>query len=167
MNSSHTSPAASDAPQLRDTQAAFDSVAADYDGDRGNSALIQDMRTEMWRWLDVTFANGSRLLDLGCGTGLDAARMAQPGHHVTATDWSPAIVRRTQERAECARLTERVRALNIRAHELQRLEGSFDGPYSNLGALNCVPGLVAVSAQCTRLLKPGGALVFVAHWSLA
>ena len=30
--------------QLRETQEAFDSVAADYDGPRGNNALIQDMR---------------------------------------------------------------------------------------------------------------------------
>src|SRR5450755_2838559 len=71
-------------PQLRDTQDAFDSVAADYDGPRGNNDLIQEMRREMWRWLDATFSPGSRLVDLGCGTGLDAVRMAQLGHHITA-----------------------------------------------------------------------------------
>jgi SAM-dependent methyltransferase len=48
------------APQLRATQDAFDSVAADYDGPRGNNQLIQDMRSEMWRWLDNTFTPGSR-----------------------------------------------------------------------------------------------------------
>src|SRR5215468_6447163 len=98
MNSSRPSPPApvDTLPRLRDTQAAFDSVAGDYDGSRGNNALIQDMRAEMWRWLDATFAPGSRLLDLGCGTGLDAVRMGQLGHLVTATDWSPAMVRRTE-----------------------------------------------------------------------
>jgi ubiquinone/menaquinone biosynthesis C-methylase UbiE len=79
-------PATPNMLQLRDTQQAFDSVAADYDGPRGNNALIQDMRAEMWRCLDSAFAPGSRLIDLGCGTGLDAVRMAQQGHHVTATD---------------------------------------------------------------------------------
>jgi len=62
--------------RLLETQDAFDSVAADYDGARGNNDLIQDMRREMWRWLDATFAPASRLIDLGCGTGLDAIRMA-------------------------------------------------------------------------------------------
>jgi ubiquinone/menaquinone biosynthesis C-methylase UbiE len=148
--------------QLHETREAFDSVAADYDGERGNNALIQDMRREMWRWLDSTFAPGSRLLDLGCGTGLDAVRMAQRGHCVTATDWSPAMVRRTQERAEREQLNARVRAVNVGTHELARLEDdvSFDGAYSDLGALNCVPDLAAVSRECARLLKPGGALVF-------
>ncbi len=92
-------PPVSKVPDLRDTQRAFDSVAADYDGPRGNNALIQDMRGEMWRWLDATFAPGSRLIDIGCGTGLDAVRMAERGHHVTATDWSPQMVQRTGERA--------------------------------------------------------------------
>jgi len=149
-------------PQLRETQDAFDSVAADYDGSRGNNALIQDMRSEMWRWLDATFAPGSSLVDLGCGTGLDAARMAQLGHRVTATDWSPEMVRRTRDRAQSERLTDRVQAIHIGAHELRRLggDGSFDGAYSNLGAMNCVPELAAVSHECARLLKPGGALVF-------
>jgi 2-polyprenyl-3-methyl-5-hydroxy-6-metoxy-1,4-benzoquinol methylase len=29
-----------------------------------------------------------KLIDVGCGTGLDAIRMAQCGHEVTATDWT-------------------------------------------------------------------------------
>lgn len=149
-------------PQLRDTQDAFDSVAADYDGPRGNNDLIQDMRSEMWRWLDATFAPGSRLIDLGCGTGLDAVRLARLGHEVTATDWSPLMVQRTRDRAENEHVTNRLRAIAVGAHELGRLEaaGTYDGAYSNLGALNCVPDLAEVSCQCARLLKPDAALVF-------
>src|SRR6476659_4985876 len=109
--------------RLRDTRDAFDSVSADYDGERGNNELIQDMRAEMWRWLDATFRSGSRLIDLGCGTGLDAVRLAHAGHHVTATDWSAKMVERTAERAARDGVAERVRALIIGAHELDRLEG--------------------------------------------
>ena len=147
--------------QLRDTQEAFDSVAADYDGPRGNNSLIQDMRDEMWRWLDRTFAPGTRLIDLGCGTGLDAVRMAHRGHRITATDWSAQMVARTAERAR-RESAGPVEALAVGAHELERLdgEGTYDGAYSNLGPLNCVPDLSHVSAECARLLKPGGALVF-------
>jgi SAM-dependent methyltransferase len=148
--------------QLQETRDAFDSVAADYDGPRGNNALIQDMRSEMWRTLDATFAPGSRLVDLGCGTGLDAVRMARTGNYVTATDWSPGMVARTRERAEREQVADRVEAVNVGAHELIRLDGAdrFDGAYSNLGALNCIPDLTEMAAQCARLLKPRATLVF-------
>jgi SAM-dependent methyltransferase len=148
--------------QLHDTQDAFDSVAADYDGPRGNNDQIQDMRSDMWRSLDAAFPGSSRLIDLGCGTGLDAVRMAKLGHFVTAVDWSPLMVRRTVDRAEREHVSDRIRSIAMGAHELQRLDGAgqYDGAYSNLGPLNCVPDLVDVSRQCARLMKPGAALVF-------
>ncbi|HLZ08834.1 MAG TPA: SAM-dependent methyltransferase, partial [Chloroflexota bacterium] len=37
---------------------------------------------------------------------------------------------------------------------------TFDGIYSNLGALNCVPDLLTASRECARLLTPGGQGVF-------
>lgn len=159
---------------LDDTRAAFDSVAHDYDGPRGNNVLIQEMRRETWRWLDALLPPPCQLLDLGCGTGLDAARLAALGHHVTATDWSRAMLERTRDRARVARLSDRVSVRWVGAHELERLPGHalFDGVYSNLGALNCVPDLRRTSAQCARLLRPGGVLVLtvigrICPWELA
>jgi SAM-dependent methyltransferase len=89
-------------------------------------------------------------------------RMAQLGHSITATDWSAEMIGRTRDRAIKSDVGAKVQALAIGSHELQRLYGQemYDGAYSNLGPLNCVPDLRVVSAQCARLLKPGGALVF-------
>jgi SAM-dependent methyltransferase len=156
------------ADALDETRTAFDSVAADYDGPRGNNALVQDMRREMWRWLDESFPRASHLLDIGCGTGLDAVRMAQNGHRVLATDWSPRMVARTAGRAAAARVNDRVRSAVTGAHQLDQIDGSsiFDGAYSNLGALNCLPDLRPVSRECSRLVKAGGRLVFavIGRW---
>jgi SAM-dependent methyltransferase len=160
--------------RLRDTQRAFDSVAADYDGPRGNNPLIQDMRREMWQALDAAFPKKSRLIDLGCGTGLDAVRMGHLGHRVIATDWSPYMVERTRARAAHDKVPEAVEVRAVGAHELHRLEGdqAFDGAYSNLGALNCVPDLSVVARECARLLTSGGRLVFtvigrICPWEIA
>ena len=176
MTSSHVPDTSStdEHARLRDTRDAFDSVSADYDGERGNNDLIQEMRAEMWRWLDATFPTPSRLMDLGCGTGLDAVRMARAGHRVTATDWSALMVERTAERAAQSGVAGRVSTVAIGAHELDKLpgDGEYDGAYSDLGPLNCVPDLDAVARECARLVRPGGSLVFtvigrVCPWEIA
>jgi SAM-dependent methyltransferase len=174
MNSAPPPEAAPGARRLADTRAAFDSVALDYDGERGNNGAIQDMRAELWRWLAVLFAPGSTLIDLGCGTGLDAVHLAQLGYRITATDFSAGMVARTRARAARAGLDGRVATLKLGAHELASLAGAelYDGAYSDLGALNCLPELEGVARECARLLKPGGALVFtvigrICPWELA
>jgi SAM-dependent methyltransferase len=149
-----------DEAQLLDTQKAFDSVAADYDGPRGNNELIQRMRGTMWATIARTMPAGSRLLDLGCGTGLDAVEFARHGYEVVASDWSPEMVERTRARAEAAALGSKVSAVHLGVQQLHMLGGRFDGVYSNFGPLNCAPDLRAVADECARLVRPGGSLVF-------
>ena len=159
--------------QLQDTRRAFDSVAADYDGPQGNNALIQRMRDAMCRTLGRLFLPGSRLLDLGCGTGIDAVYLAARGYEIVAADWSPQMVEHTRTRAAKAGLLGRVQVEAIGIHELGQLRGRvFDGIYSDLGPLNCVPDLRVASRACSALLKPGGRLVAsvigrVCPWELA
>jgi SAM-dependent methyltransferase len=149
-----------DEAQLLDTQRAFDSVAADYDGPRGNNELIQRMRLTLWETVGSEVPAGGHLLDLGCGTGIDALEFAQRGFQVVATDWSPQMVERTQARAAAAGVQARVTARHLGVQQLDQLDARFDGIYSNFGPLNCAPNLGAVAAECARLLKPGGKLVF-------
>ena len=160
--------------QLLETQRAFDSVAENYDGPRGNNALIQRMRQTMWAVMAQHFAPGDALIDLGCGTGIDALHFAQQGYTVTATDWSPQMVARAASRAREHHLEANFIARQVGIQELEKLTGdsSFDGMYSNFGPLNCAPDLQQVSQQCARLLKPGGRMVFtvigrICPWEVA
>jgi SAM-dependent methyltransferase len=140
-----------------ETSRAFDSVAAIYDGPFGNNAAVQWMRAKLWRAVEDALSPASRLLDLGCGTGLDAAHFAARGHTVTAVDSSPEMVRRTRARAQGLGLSGRITALDVGIHELERLAGeSFDGIYSDLGPLNCVPDLDPVAGACAAVLPVGG-----------
>jgi len=146
--------------RLRETQEAFDSVAADYDGPRGNNELIQRMRHTLWATVRAELPAGSRLLDLGCGTGIDAVEFARSRFRVTASDWSPRMVDRARERARAAGVSERLDAVHVGIQELDRIDGEFDGVYSNFGPLNCAPDLRQVATECARLVRPGGSLVF-------
>jgi len=145
---------------LLETQRAFDSVAADYDGPRGNNELIQRMRSTLWDTVAAQLPVGARLIDLGCGTGLDAHEFAQRGYRVLATDWSPQMVERTRQRAQDPALHGRLSVAHVGIQQLDRIDGEFDGMYSNFGPLNCAPDLPAVAAECARLLRRDGRLVF-------
>lgn len=144
--------------QLLDDRRAFDSVAGDYDGPVGNNALIQRMRRAMWQTVTALVPRGSRLLDLGCGTGIDAVHFVSSGYKVHAIDWSPRMVARTCERAKTEGFE--VQAAVVGLHELEKLGNeTFEAIYSDLGPLNCVHDLEHVSANCARLLSSEGLLM--------
>jgi 2-polyprenyl-3-methyl-5-hydroxy-6-metoxy-1,4-benzoquinol methylase len=143
-----------------DTRRAFDSVAAGYDGPAGNNVLVQRMRRRLWQTVRQTFPKGSRLLDLGCGTGLDAVYLAHCGYRVLAIDSSPELVARARARATEEGVQHAVTTAVLDMHELDHLAGeSFEGVFSNLGALNCALDLRAVARSCAALLRPHGQLV--------
>ena len=143
-----------------DTRLAFDSVAPTYGGPTGNNCLVQRMRAALCDTVEALASPGARLLDLGCGVGLDAAYFARQGYHVTAIDWSPEMVTQTRQRAEQAGLTARLVSLELGIQELDLLTGeAFDIVYSDLGALNCLPELEAFAQTCASLIRAGGFLV--------
>jgi ubiquinone/menaquinone biosynthesis C-methylase UbiE len=145
--------------RLLDTRRAFDSVAADYDGPLGNNPLIQRMREQLWRAVEKKVTSGSRLLDIGCGTGIDAVHFASLGFQVVATDWSPQMIERTRSRVQQAGLTDQVSAQPLGVQELDQLDDQFDAAYADLGPLNCAIDLDSAAKSISRLLEPKGKLI--------
>jgi SAM-dependent methyltransferase len=147
--------------RLLETRLAFDRVAEVYDGPFGNNEVIQRMRAFLLDAVERAVAPPAHLLDLGCGTGIDAVHLARRGYRVRAIDTSPRMVARTRARASHEGVADRVTAMELGIEALDRLGGeTFDGVYSDLGALNCVPDLAGVSARCAAALRRDG--VFVA-----
>lgn len=145
---------------LLDTQQAFDGVASMYDESNETNPIIRWMRARTIAAVRQAVPVGGHLLDLGCGPGRDAATLAAAGYRVTATDWSPAMVGQTLRRVTDNGLEGRVHVRHVGIHQLARLDtGPFDGAYSDLGPLNCVPDLAQAAAAIAAQLKPGGVLV--------
>jgi SAM-dependent methyltransferase len=145
---------------LADTQTAFDSVAADYDRSNQDNPALVGMRRRSLARLRQHGMPGARVLDLGCGPGTDAEVLGRAGYHVTAIDWSPAMVRETEARVARAHLTDVVTVRHLGIQDLARLESdSFDLALSNFGPLNCVPDLREAARLVAARLRPGGVLV--------
>ncbi len=147
------------AESLTETSYAFDAHARNYDALVEPNTLLQNMRAALWHEVTQRVPSPARLLDLGCGTGIDAVYFAQRGYHVTALDVSREMVIQTRQRVSTARVNVRIE--NIGALDLEKLgDEKFDAIYSDLGPLNCVSDLEIVSKQCAAHLQPNGYLIF-------
>lgn len=151
--------------QLSPSALAFDAIASEFDERFGAWASVAAQRRAVRGALLRAFpANGS-ILELGGGTGEDAAFLAERGFDVFLTDSSPRMVSIAKSK---------VTPLGARAEELcledldnfadrRLLEGAdlFDGAFSNFAPLNCVADLGPVARGLAKLLKPNAAAMLV------
>lgn len=154
--------------------APFDHIAETYDEVFTDSPIGRAQREAVWRELDRRFRPGQRILELNCGTGLDAARLAERGVEVLACDSAARMIEVAKRRLKALgpRAPADLRVLSIeRIAELEN-EGPFDGAFSNFGGLNCVKDLGAVARNLGRLLRPGATALLctlgrTAAWEIA
>ena len=137
--------------------APFDGVADRYDEVFTTSRIGQAQRTSVWRELEKTFQDGDRVLEIGCGTGVDACFLAERGVRTVACDSSPRMIAVATQRVTSHRKTGFVQPLVMAAEEIASLQSSelFDGAFSNFGALNCVQDMRLLAKDLAVLLRPG------------
>lgn len=141
---------------------AFDAIAADFDARFSQWKSVEAQRNAIRRELAAVFAAGSRLIEVGGGTGEDALWMADRGYHILLTDASPAMVAIAS--GKCGgRFETRVAASEDFAQLADRLadQPPFDGAYSVFAGLNCVADLEPFGRGIARLLRPGASLMLV------
>jgi SAM-dependent methyltransferase len=142
---------------------AFDRLAPTYDVlASGEAFQLQRRQTHaaFARWIRPGF----RVLEIGCGTGVDTEFLAKSGARVVACDPSEEMLSRTKRRLETAGVGDRVGILSCGLQDapqfldaLDHADG-FDAIVSNFGALNCAPALDALGVLGRRHLRAGGAI---------
>jgi len=138
--------------------APFDPVARSYDQVFTSSLIGQAQRVAVWKEVRKVFHPGDRVLEIGCGTGVDACYLAERGVEILACDPSSQMIGVAVARIRQRGLQARVRTRVLRAEDLSTLRADkpFDGAFSNFGALNCVQDLQAVARGIAGKLRPGG-----------
>lgn len=142
----------------------FDGIAERYDSIFTESPIGRAQRSSVWEELASAFRPGNHVLEIGCGTGVDACFLAERGVSVTACDRSREMVRMTEmrirnwsSRFQKAFVLPRVMA----AEQIGTLarEHRFDGAFSNFGVLNCIPDLCKLAEDLATVLKPRARVV--------
>jgi SAM-dependent methyltransferase len=92
---------------------------------------------------------GARVLELGCGGGQDSARIAARGFSVDATDGTPAMVAKANERWGVG--------ARVMAFDALEAEAEYDAVWAHASLLHCPrAALPDVLARIHRALRPGG-----------
>jgi ubiquinone/menaquinone biosynthesis C-methylase UbiE len=140
--------------------AAFDVVAETYDAVFTQSQIGLAQRAAVHREMDRVFRAGQRVLEINCGTGVDAVHLARRGVRVLACDASARMIDIARRRTAQNALELRTRFLVLPTESINHLvetegEASFDGALSNFAGLNCVEDVSTVARNLAKLLKPG------------
>jgi SAM-dependent methyltransferase len=156
------------------TQPYWNKAAATYDRVFAHTLIGRAERNTVWLELGRLFHSGQRILELNCGTGIDAVHLAESGVRVLACDIAPRMIEKGRKRLGSTKLSELVefRVLPTEEIAVLRPEGPFDGALSNFAGLNCVGDLSGVARSLGQLLKPGAQVLLCmlgrfAPWEMA
>jgi SAM-dependent methyltransferase len=153
--------AAGNIPYYGAVEAMFDHSAPNYDRVVRGNPFDLHLRSVALSRLRAMFSAGQRVLELGCGTGLETIPLAEAGVDMVAVDISSGMLDELDRKALSASVRDRIEIRKLAITDLSKIfeefgSGSFDGVFSHFGALNCEPQLNGLPAVLHELVKPDG-----------
>jgi ubiquinone/menaquinone biosynthesis C-methylase UbiE len=140
-----------------------------YEEERDVYALIHQQRMARVKELvdQLHLPPNTRILEVGCGTGLTTIAMAERGYRVEAMDSVPAMIELTRQLAAEARVSERVTERVGDCHRLVYPSNSFQVLIA-MGVTPFLHSLPMAMSEFARVLTPGGHLIVNAdnRWRL-
>ena len=142
----------------------FDAVAHNYDGHITGNSINMLLRERSLALMKDVFSHSKRLLEIGCGSGMETLSLLKEGHNIVAVDISSVMLEVVSKKAADEGLREHIITRKMRASDIGSLvsefgEGYFDGCYSTYGALNCEQSLSGIPEAIHALLVKNGKFV--------
>ncbi len=146
-------------PYYRAVEAMFDESAPKYDRAVLTNPFDLHLRAVALESLRNLYRPGDRIIELGCGTGLESIPLAEAGIQVVALDISSGMLNELERKAETAGVRDRIETYRVPISKLGEIVSdlgphSFDGAFSHFGALNCEPHLDRTPPVLRHLVKP-------------
>lgn len=134
-----------------------------YGGGRVESAVYRERRDRALATVQrLALPAGAAVLELGCGAGELATRLALSGYDVTATDTVDAMLEQTRRRAESD--GARLAVAHADAHQLPFADESFH-VVVGLGVLPWLHSPPRALLEIRRVTRPGGHVLLSADGS--
>lgn len=144
----------------------FDIMAETYDTEFTHSNIGQLQRKQVWEFLFpvlTLYSKPLKILEINCGTGEDAVRLACLGHSVIATDISEKMIEKARYKTALLKEDLEFFVCSFENLALHFNDKKFDLIISNFGGLNCIDknAVEKLGLQLSEMLQPNGKLFLV------
>lgn len=139
-------------------------IATQPIGSKGFFQELADYRFDKLRYLpevvDFNGYRGKKLLEIGCGVGIDLLRFAQGGAQVTGIDLAEVSIDLARKNFEANDAAGEFMVMNGEAMDFP--DNSFDVVYAH-GVLQYTADVTRMISEMRRVLKPGGEIIIMVY----
>lgn len=139
-------------------------IATQPIGSPGFFHELDEYRFDKLRYLpsvvDFSVYKGKRLLEVGCGVGIDLVRFAQKGAIVTGVDLADVSIELARKNFDQHYLFADLQVMNGEAMQFET--GKFDVVYAH-GVLQYTADATKMVKEIHRVLKPGGEAILMVY----
>ena len=144
-------------PNTKQVSEAFSKQSVVFDQLYKENKLSEYLRSKFREEVLSHLKPNSSILELNCGTGMDAIYFAEKGHTILATDNAPGMLVELNRKIQATVFEKNITTLRCSFHDIDTIKNKkFDHIISNFGGLNCTDNLKDVLQKFEPLLNNHG-----------